>query len=130
MPKPAPRPVLLKAANAGAHPAAPSPVVSPQEQQEPAHEHPAPSQEIVEGVAELVGLRTVKEDSTPAPRQDPAQAVIAEEPAPALNTPEPVVMFSVRIPQSLRLAVKVAAVTQETTIEDWVEAALRGALKS
>ena len=34
-------------------------------------------------------------------------------------------MFSVRIPRSLRQAVKLAAVEQGTTIEAWIEQALR-----
>jgi len=37
-------------------------------------------------------------------------------------------MFSVRIPRSLRQAVKIAAVEQGTTIEAWVEQALRATL--
>ena len=78
MARPAPRPVLAKAANAGTHPAAP--------------------------------------------------AVAAGRPVETQSLAEPVVMFSVRIPRSLRQAVKLAAVEQGTTIEAWVEQALRATL--
>jgi hypothetical protein len=80
--KPAPRPVLAKAANAGTHPAAPVVAAS----------RPAETRSLAEPLA------------------------------------EPLVMFSVRIPRSLRQAVKMAAVEQGTTIEAWVEQALRATL--
>ena len=82
MAKPAPRPVLAKAANAGTHPAAPA----------------------------VAAGRPVETRSLAEP------------------LPEPLVMFSVRIPRSLRQAVKIAAVEQGTTIEAWVEQALRATL--
>lgn len=82
MAKPAPRPVLAKAASAGTHPAAPA---------------------VAAG--QLVETRPLAEP-----------------------LPEPLVMFSVRIPRSLRQAVKIAAVEQGTTIEAWVEQALRATL--
>ena len=82
MAKPAPRPVLAKAANAGTHPAARAVAAG----------RPAETQSLAEPL------------------------------------PEPLVMFSVRIPRSLRQAVKIAAVEQGTTIEAWVEQALRATL--
>ena len=82
MAKPAPRPVLAKAANAGTHPAAPA----------------------------VLADRHVETRSLAGP---PAETLV---------------MFSVRIPRSLRQAVKIAAVEQGTTIEAWVEQALRATL--
>ncbi len=85
MAKPAPRPVLAKAGNAGAHPAAPLSAI---------------------------------------PAMTESQRSAVEVVAP----PEQVVMFSVRIPESLRKAVKLAAVADGVTIETWTEAALKSTL--
>jgi hypothetical protein len=112
MPRPSPRPVLAKAANAGAHPAAPPPIGPPGDHE--TQPHAAPYGEAPTEPADLV-----------AGPKDPPTA--PDAPAPVVPS-EPVVMFSVRIPHNLRRAVKLAAVEQETTIEAWVESALRTAL--